>query len=71
MRHLNYIQKLQQENERLHQALLAVRSELNRMRCYVESDKFKTQEGGERKDWIATGDIARWTDDVRMMTFYD
>lgn len=66
---MNYIQRLEQENEKFHQALLALRSELNRMRSYIESDKFRTQEGGERKDWIATKDIATWLDDTRMLTF--
>lgn len=65
---MNYIQRLEQENERLHQALLALRSELTSLRTYVDSEKFKTQEGGERKDWIATGDIANWLDNARMIT---
>lgn len=65
---MNYIQRLEQENERLRQALQSLRNELTYMRIHIDSEKFKTPEGGERRDWISTGDIANWLDNARMIT---
>lgn len=62
---MNYIKQLQAENEQLRQRLAAGIVELDEFKVHLHSDKFKGEEGGERKDWIATADVLHRLSDVR------
>lgn len=55
----NYIHQLQSENVELKQTLANVMQEIIRFNSFLHGPKFQTQEGGERQDWIATGDVHR------------
>lgn len=61
----NYIHQLQDENATLNQTIANVMEEINRFKSFLASPKFQTQEGCERQDWIATGDVNRELDQLR------
>jgi len=57
---MNYISKLQAENLELKNKLAKVGAEINEFVSFLHSAKFTgTESNGERKDWIATGDVIR------------
>lgn len=53
----NYIQRLQEEIAALKAQNAATVEAINNQLAFLHSSKFVGEEGGERKDWIATGDI--------------
>jgi hypothetical protein len=53
----NFIQTLQ-TNQKAHQENLRdLEREINYFLIHLHSDKFRGTDNGERKDWIATGDV--------------
>lgn len=62
---MNYIARLKQENQEKDAKIEAMKTALNDFAAFLTSPKFQTQEGGERKDWIATGDVQRWISEAR------
>jgi hypothetical protein len=57
---MNYIKQLEQTNREQAEQLAAMKAELLDFRAFVlTSPKFLgTDTDGDRKDWIATGDVA-------------
>lgn len=62
----NFIQKLQYENDVLEKRLDSVEKGLALFRRHLDLEKFQTQPGSERQDWIATADVFNWIEDLRM-----
>jgi hypothetical protein len=56
---MNYINKLQQENKELKEKFSSVLAEINAFIIFLNGPKFTGTEGGERKDWISTGDVIK------------
>lgn len=55
---MNYINKLQVENQQLNARIRSVNEEINNFRAFLFSDKFQGYDkDGGRKDWIATTDV--------------
>ena len=61
---MNYIEKLQKENESLKKQVQFFQDALNNFHLFLHSPKFTGEENGERKDWISTGDVINWKRDV-------
>ena len=57
---MNHIKRLQAND-------LEVRRWIERFKQHLTSDKFIGFDGTERKDWISTGDVIRWIDDLQFM----
>jgi hypothetical protein len=53
----NYINTLQAENADLRGKLNEIEEWRAAFVRHLHSEKFRGTEGGERKDWIATGDV--------------
>ena len=55
---MNYIKQLEQERNSLATKLGITLLELNHFKAFLQtSTKFQSDPNGERKDWIATGDV--------------
>lgn len=55
---MNYIKKLEMENADLREVISYAQETVQRYREHLELPKFKGyEENGDRKDWIATGDV--------------
>ena len=63
---MNHILKLQQENQNLTTQLKELNQDLTMFLQFLNSSKFTGTENGERKDWIATGDVASRLIEMRM-----
>lgn len=57
---MNFINKLQAENAELKQKLAAASQNVTDFMAFLQGPKFTGTENGERKDWIATGDVIAW-----------
>jgi len=58
---MNYIKKLQSDNDAMKQDAAAVASQISEFRAFLTSAKFVgTESDGSRKDWISTGDVDRF-----------
>lgn len=66
---MNFIQRLQQENAELRQQLQAAKQRTTDFMTFLLGPKFTGTENGERKDWIATGDVQTWLSDHRTSLF--
>lgn len=66
-----YIQRLQKENQELKEKLSFLNKELDSFNSFLHSSKFTGDENGERKDWIATGDVIQTIRELRMLTVLD
>lgn len=62
---MNHIKRLQQENADLRAALAAFEANAQAFQIHLGSAKFTGTENGERKDWIATGDVLSWLRETR------
>jgi len=63
---MNYIKKLENDLNQSRAAIATVLHDLEAWRAFlITSPKFTGNAGGNRKDWIATGDVVRWIDSVR------
>lgn len=62
---MNYIHKLQAENKELKRANQQIDYALVGFLQYLQSAKFTGTEGGERKDWISTGEVERFITHLR------
>ena len=55
---MNYIKRLEKENAELRERALALENALRDFDAMLDSAKFHgTDINGDRKDWIATGDV--------------
>lgn len=68
---MNFIKRLQAENEAQAAKLATCERELIQFRAFLQSSKFTQSSDGERVDWIATGDVLRWIEETRELFFYD
>lgn len=68
---MNFIKRLQKENDDLKAQMIAAQREIEEFRAFLFSSKFVGTEGGERKDWIATTDVASRLADIRSMLYVE
>jgi hypothetical protein len=62
---MNYIQALRSENANLKAEVEAMREAARDFIAHLQSPKFQgTGIDGERKDWIATADAARYAENI-------
>jgi len=62
---MNYIQSLQAQVEELKSQLAAKNEKLHNFVCFLHADKFVGVDSrGERKDWIAVGDVLNIVRDI-------
>jgi hypothetical protein len=54
---MNFIKQLQAENEELKAKLASATQSITDFMVFLNGPKFTGTENGERKDWIATGDV--------------
>lgn len=66
---MNYIKKLERENEELKDALKAFDKSSALFMSHLMSSKFTGTENGERKDWISTGDVITRLREMRSEAF--
>ena len=58
---MNYIKKLQRENEEMRRILKRIEDTAQSFRVELFSDKFTGVDcNGDRKDWISTKDVDQW-----------
>ena len=62
---MNYITRLQAENELLKEQLAKAERQVTTFMAFLQGPKFTGEENGERKDWIATGDVQNWLSQFR------
>jgi hypothetical protein len=63
---MNYIVRLQKEVEHRDAAITRAREEIDAFLIYLHSSKFAgVDPDGDRKDWIATADVAHRLMDLR------
>ena len=62
---MNYIKELQQRNALLESRIIKTHDALSGFREHLHSPKFSGEEGGERKDWIATADVLTYLSNIR------
>jgi len=62
---MNHIKRLQDENARMRAALATLNTNADIFLAHLHSAKFTGEANGERKDWIATGDVIRWIHETR------
>jgi hypothetical protein len=67
---VNYIKALQIRERELQAELEKVEQNLNDFKAFLHSAKFVGTEDGERKDWISTGDVIRWIDNIKREIAY-
>ena len=61
----NYIKRLERENKEKAERIAQLEADLIAFEVHVSSEKFTgSDETGERRDWIATGDV---TDRLRII----
>lgn len=60
-----YINNLQDENAQLKKKLAEIEGNLNALNLYLHSDKFRNDDSGDRKDWIATTDVINWIQETK------
>lgn len=56
---MNYIKLLEKQAEDKNERLIKYSVFLDGIVTHLNSNKFKGEENGERKDWIATADILK------------
>ena len=66
-----YIQRLKKENQELKEKLNFLSKEIDSFNSFLHSSKFTGDENGERKDWIATGDVIQTVRGLRTLTVLD
>ncbi len=60
---MNYITRLQEELTNERARLAATRDAIGNLRLHLQGEKFQGYEAdGSRRDWIATGDVWRWSE---------
>jgi len=60
-----YINKLEDRVDELEERIGDVEEWLQSFRNHLDLPKFKgSDERGERKDWIAVGDVQKWLDEL-------
>ena len=63
---MNYIHQLKLDIQTRDAAIATAQLELQEFLEFLASDKFTGVDStGERKDWIATGDVVRWVQALR------
>jgi len=62
---MNHILKLQEENKALKLASQNAQEEIQLFLAHLCGPKFTGTENGERKDWIATGDVIIRLQEIR------
>ena len=62
---MNYIKLLEKQAEDKNERLIKYCVFLDGIVTHLNSNKFKGEENGERKDWIATGDILKMVNDFK------
>lgn len=63
---MNYIHQLRQQVETRNSAIAHANVEINRMMAHLAGAKFTgTDVDGSRKDWISTGDVVRFLQELR------
>ena len=62
---MNYIKLLEKQAEDKNNRLIQYSIFIDGIVTHLNSSKFKGEEDGERKDWIATGDILKMINDFK------
>ena len=62
---MHYAQKLKQENLELRGKLRDAQDTLIQFQSFLNSEKFRNGDSGDRKDWIATADVINWIREFR------
>ena len=62
---MNYIKTLEKQAEDKNNRIIQYSIFIDGIVAHLNSSKFKKEENGERKDWIATGDILKMVNDVK------
>lgn len=63
---MNYIKKLESERNELREKSQTVEMAINNFIAHLHSPKFQgVESNGERKDWIATGDVLNFLIELR------
>ena len=62
---MNYIKLLEKQAEDKNNRLIQYSIFIDGIVAHLNSSKFKGEEDGERKDWIATGDILKMVNDFK------
>ena len=62
---MNYIKLLEKQAEDKNNRLIQYSIFIDGIVTHLNSSKFKGEENGERKDWIATGDILKMINDFK------
>lgn len=62
---MNYIAQLKQQVSERDARIASLESSMEAFRLHLHSAKFTGTENGERKDWIATGDVLKWLLETR------
>jgi hypothetical protein len=62
---MNYIKQLESEREALIATVDLTGQQIAQFMAFLHSSKFTGTENGERKDWIATGDVIQWLRELR------
>ncbi len=64
---MNFIKQLQADNKELKEKISSALVEINTFIIFLNSNKFRGTEGGERKDWISTGDVIRQMQEIKQL----
>ena len=59
------------ENNNLKKKISSALHEIDAFRIFLNGPKFTGTDNGERKDWIATGDVLRELNEIRNHLFID
>lgn len=62
---MNYIKLLEKQAEDKNNRLIQYSIFIDGIVTHLNSSKFKGEENGEKKDWIATGDILKMINDFK------
>ena len=62
---MNYIKLLEKQAEDKNNRLIKYSEFIDGIVTHLNSNKFIGEENGERKDWIATGDIIKMVNDFK------
>jgi hypothetical protein len=62
---MNYIKRLESIISERGERLEHIAHQVEWLRQHLHSDKFKGDDNGERKDWIAVSDVLCWIETVR------
>ena len=62
---MNYIKQLEVDKKGLQTAANMVDDDIGRILAHLHGPKFTGTENGERKDWIATGDVIAMLRELR------